>query len=129
MVKELSEYCKEWMTPADPTYHYPGDPRVYNKWFSSFQISWIFKVCNPDVLTRRHLIVIYYKMWMWDYVSCYMESLLDVYKHLLYKLYLTGPTLLLNFAKLHKWSLGSLVIHLFENFYWTHEGSQIYLKT
>ena len=40
----------------DLTDHDPSDPKVRNKYFFSFQISWIIRINDPSVQTNRHLI-------------------------------------------------------------------------
>ena len=42
-----------------PTNHDPSDPKAQNKWFFSFQISWINCITDPSIQTNRPLMSSY----------------------------------------------------------------------
>ena len=81
------------MKPAniqDSTDHDPGYSIVGNKWFFSFQISWILWIYNRNIQTTRRYFYILYNANVILYKLLYGEGLFDVRKHLISGFYFTG---------------------------------------
>ena len=56
----MSDWTKPTIT-LDPKDHDPSDSKAQNKWFFSFQISWITPITDPSLPTNRLFISLYPK--------------------------------------------------------------------